>query len=365
MSVRSGEIRALTGLRGAAACWVMVYHTAYRAPTGTPIGRLIHHGYLAVDLFFILSGYVLALNYGDWFAGTPGRGTYAGFLQKRLARIYPLYAAATLLTALLDSRGYLAGMRAEPGSILPDLLMVQSWHTGFASIDSPSWSISCEWLAYLLFPLVCRAILFARPASAWTIVAVAAVAIAALARLPAAWIDEQQLRVGPLDVWVGSSFGPVIRCLAEFGIGVALCRAARHALGLRLQSAGPLSVGVAGAILVLLCLPGTDLAVVALFAALVFSLAGDRGPAARVAGWAPVYLLGVISYSIYLVHVPMLAALQEWYARSTLLPHGVIRAIVAWGAVLAVSTLSYLAIERPARRGIGRLKRPAILASRA
>src|SRR3979490_2903480 len=77
-----GEIRSLTGLRGIAALWVVALHLEFtRAP-------FINNGYLGVDLFFVLSGYVMALNYG-W--PRMRLGDYCRFLRKRLARTYPLY----------------------------------------------------------------------------------------------------------------------------------------------------------------------------------------------------------------------------------------------------------------------------------
>ena len=74
------ELRSLTGLRGVAALWVLWYHACDAARTP----QFGFGGYLGVDIFFVLSGFVLAYNY----AGV--RLTYAGFLWKRLARIYPV-----------------------------------------------------------------------------------------------------------------------------------------------------------------------------------------------------------------------------------------------------------------------------------
>lgn len=359
MSARAPEIRALTGLRGAAACWVMVYHTAYRAPTGTAIGRLIHHGYLAVDLFFILSGYVLALNYGEWFGGAGGGGRYVAFLHKRFARIYPLYVVVTAIAVAAMATRH----RVPVAGIAANLLLVQSWHTGFTSIDGPSWSISCELSAYLLFPWFCRALLFGGRAACGIGLGLAALVIAGLAIVPDSWVGETGFRSGPLDIWIGSGFGPVLRCLAEFAVGVALFRASRHPLGESLRSAGFLWVGIAGVALGLLCLPGTDVAVVALFAALVFGLSADTGPLASLVGSAPVFFLGVISYSIYLVHDPMLSGLQLLFSRAALVPHGLARAVLAWAAILGVSTATYATIERPARGWINRLGGPFLPAA--
>ena len=98
----SGEIRALTGLRGIAACWVMMGHyRGHHVPTPGFLARVIDHKGLAVDLFLMLSGFVLANAYGpeDRWRG------FCVFIENRLARIYPLYfvtAAACLVLYSLD-----------------------------------------------------------------------------------------------------------------------------------------------------------------------------------------------------------------------------------------------------------------------
>lgn len=346
------EIRALTGARGVAACWVMAYHTAYAYPSTTALGRLIHHGYLAVDFFFLLSGFVLARGHGARFAAGCDAAAYGDFLRRRLARIYPLYGAAILLLVL-------AARAAPPATLAANLLMVQSWGAGWPSLDGPGWSISCEWLAYLLFPLLCRGFLGARATRAGALAAVAAMIVAALAALPPRWIGAAPPRVGPLDIWTGIGPGPALRCLAEFGIGIVLHRTTHAPLGVRLRGAGALWTAVAAAALAVLCLPGTDLAVVALFAALVLGLSGERGAIARLLGAAPVAFLGTISYSIYLAHAPMLAAWQHAFTRDLPPLPAAARVAIAWASILLVASASHYGLERPARRAIAASRLPS------
>ena len=87
---RRAEIRALTGLRGVAALLVALYHINpnWIAPTAT--GRFVGKGYLWVDLFFVLSGFLLAMNYARLFAGGWSLRAWLDFLLHRVARIYPL-----------------------------------------------------------------------------------------------------------------------------------------------------------------------------------------------------------------------------------------------------------------------------------
>src|ERR1051326_8086781 len=160
------EIRALTGLRGVAALLVALYHINpnWIAPTAT--GRFVGKGYLWVDLFFVLSGFLLAMNYARLFAGGWSLGAWLDFLLHRVARIYPLYVAM-VLASLAYSLALYGGVHAaaapppaltlsEPArDVAANLLMVQSWGVG-KSIDGVAWSLSPEGAAYLMFPLAAR-----------------------------------------------------------------------------------------------------------------------------------------------------------------------------------------------------------------
>jgi len=104
-------------------------------------------GYQTVDLFFVLSGYIMALTYGRRPRTGGGGVAFLQFLGRRLGRVYPLYLTVTL--------AYLA--LAPPGwnrmAVLANLGMVQAW--GLAdSIGGPAWLISTEFAAYVAFPVL-------------------------------------------------------------------------------------------------------------------------------------------------------------------------------------------------------------------
>src|SRR5690242_15715766 len=91
------EIRALTGVRGVAASLVAIYHFSPTKEMAPGLLRnVVSRGYLWVDLFFVLSGFVIALNYGQLFASGFSRRAFATFLVRRVARIYPLYLVVVL-----------------------------------------------------------------------------------------------------------------------------------------------------------------------------------------------------------------------------------------------------------------------------
>src|SRR5690606_3845377 len=162
------DLRILTPLRGIAALWVVIYHFGDQyLPALRPeqAGHLVGKGYLAVDLFFMLSGFVLAHVYhADFTRFDPGR--YRDFLAARVARLYPLHLLVLLafvVTAIAGrlfefvltgqfERLPLDGAHSIT-ALLANLLMLQGLAAGELSWNYPAWSISVEFFAYLLFPL--------------------------------------------------------------------------------------------------------------------------------------------------------------------------------------------------------------------
>ncbi|MDC7684753.1 acyltransferase [Asticcacaulis sp. BYS171W] len=150
------DIKPLTSLRFFAAVWVILFSYWPALQGAIPLG-IIDKGYLGVDLFFVLSGFILSHVYlgslGD------GRFQYGPFIVNRLARIYPLHIATLLFAILLWAAATVKGMSVDKNLVnweaLPaHLFLVQAWGLApEAAFNHPSWSISAEWFAYLLFPV--------------------------------------------------------------------------------------------------------------------------------------------------------------------------------------------------------------------
>ena len=169
------QLPSLTPLRGIAALWVVLYHycgTAQFFPNLdiTPHSYLISKGYLAVDMFFMLSGFVMAHVYYRAFSESVGQH-YRGFLVARIARLYPLHvfilslfiataAASQFMTGIatgsFDSMP-LTGPRSL-GAIVANIFMLQGLAAGQLSWNYPAWSISVEFIAYLALPFALPAI---------------------------------------------------------------------------------------------------------------------------------------------------------------------------------------------------------------
>jgi peptidoglycan/LPS O-acetylase OafA/YrhL len=164
--VRSGEIKALTGLRIFAAVWVVLFHFRPLLHEAAPefssaLAPILNCGAQGVDLFFILSGFVLTWTYIDKMGKTWSTRATLHFLWMRLARVWPVYLVTLHLAALwIIFTLYVGHIPSENVptltaiSYIRQLFLVQLWFQPYfdgSSWDGPAWSISAEWLAYLLF----------------------------------------------------------------------------------------------------------------------------------------------------------------------------------------------------------------------
>lgn len=171
--MRSGEIKALTGLRIIAAVWVVLFHFRPLLRLASPelsdaLAPVLDRGAQGVDLFFILSGFVLTWNYLERMGETFSVRATVHFLWLRLARVWPIYLVTMHLALLWVIFTLHVGhvptedlSRITAISYVRQVLLVQLWFEPFfdgSSWDGPAWSISAEWLAYLLFGVLVLAV---------------------------------------------------------------------------------------------------------------------------------------------------------------------------------------------------------------
>ncbi len=352
------QMESLTGLRGLAALYVVSFHYLYPArPYSNPFTTFIANGSFAVDLFFVLSGFVMALNYSHMFAGGSSKAKYLKFIGRRLARLYPLYFVTTLVGFVLALVGWLDYTREHPLGLdlFLNLAVVQVW--GLAqSIDGPGWSLSAEWAAMLVFPLLLIPSMFGKPYVAWICAIVCAGTLAAVCALPASLVngglghDPRFGLIGIHDYWHAL---PLLRCIPEFMLGILAFRLAGTSFGRRVGSSQFISPAICLLMLVLTTIPGTDLAFVILLPLLIISLTSETHLAGRILTSPPVAFVGRLSYSIVLTHW-YLGQLQHGFvawARSRGLPHiPLFVATVEILLTLAIASLTYRTIEEPGRR---------------
>ena len=355
------QLGALTGIRGLAAWFVVFYHIRLSLVSVLPAPAIafLAKGYLAVDLFFILSGFVMWYTYADRLR-QDGMPAAKLFLWRRLARIWPLHLLVLggffglfMLFRITgrDTAGY-------PLNELPlHVLLVQNWgFTRELAWNHPAWSISTELAAYLLFPLFVWAARWEAMRSA-ALIGLAALLLVGLAGIFALGGGHDLGHDIPrLGLW---------RCLIEFTLGNLLCVVWQRWRGMRhtdLLSAAlcALTVGVG-----LGCgLSETQWLPLA-FAAGLLALACGNNLLTRSLEHGPLLYLGEISYSTYLVHFFLFIIYKLAFVDASLQ--------IGWSGLalfslllLGVSAALYHGWEKPAQRWLNRrapAARPAAPAS--
>jgi peptidoglycan/LPS O-acetylase OafA/YrhL len=344
------HVEALDGLRGAAVAAVLFHHAGHL--TG---------GWLGVDLFFVLSGYLItALLIQGW----KDRGSVAlgNFWARRVRRLGPalilLLLGVSAYALLVATTSELSSIRNDGLATLFEVANIRTIAAGgdyWATLLRPSplrhtWSLAIEEQLYLIWPLVVAGVLRWRrnPRAVLVVSVIGALASAALMEsLFAAGISRSRLYYGT-DTRAAAVFLGATLASARVVLGPrrwAATRPARHAAGV--VAAGALAAawwrldGSSGLAYQLLPLIGVA-------GALVVASVADRrhpGPVGRVLDLAPLPALGRISYGVYLYHWPIFLVLDE--ERTGL--DGWLLTGVRIAVTVAVAAASYHYVEEPIR----------------
>jgi peptidoglycan/LPS O-acetylase OafA/YrhL len=365
------QIPSLTPLRGLAALFVVAFHLQFYIPNlhyeATVPAFLM--GYLWVDFFFVLSGFIISHVYGQWLEDGIRGFRYKSFLYARWTRVYPLHFVVVIAfvafeffqMGLHQALGVLPGFQAFTGGhaasgIFSQLFLVNSiglhdrlmWN--FAS-----WSISAEFFAYLAFPVFFFALSRRSAAVSW-------LAFSILLGL----LNFLALTNGG-RLALHHDFGAV-RCLLEFSIGILTYQSYRSHHLQRWIASDAAFIAVLGAILVGMMTYVRDVLLIPAFAVLILTAARNERVIARLLATRALVHLGNISYSVYMVNILLFEIVNmsaKWMTGSRFGEEFDIGASwLAWFAamalVIAISSWTYRYIERPAEaylRGMQRKRR--------
>jgi peptidoglycan/LPS O-acetylase OafA/YrhL len=349
----------LESLRGIAALVVVLYHAEWMIPSYRSL--FVRNGYLMVDLFFVLSGFVICHNYGRKINTAKD---IVQFMLLRLGRLYPLHLFFLMIFLGIEIAKYMAESRFgfvphvthafslnNLPSFLASLMLLQSFFPSTnLSFDAPSWSISVEFYTYLVFAAV--AVIFPGKRK---MTLVSCLLISLVVFLLGFWPAEGLHMNRP-----GVSF---LRCILGFFTGTF----AYQAYGQYQPYIARWSRVLIPCLgIVLLCFlslnsnPALDFSALPLFAFLIVAIAA--APENHI-GWdnilnsAPLRWLGKVSYSIYMSHMAILMAMDRLCAfaqkHSSAEAHDwlcLVFAIPTMALVLIVSQLTYKWIERPGQK---------------
>lgn len=326
-----GRLSEIDSLRGIAALVVaFVFHQHYLTGQfqsgpldGLPVFSWLHdNGWVAVDLFFVISGFIFAYVY---LAEGEMKVTGKRFFWARFARLYPLHLATLLVCAAILAFGTPFSAHYVDNSawhfILNLFMLQESGLQTSKSFNVPAWSISVEVMCYAVFYLIAS-------------------------RFPRHLVALSGfLAIGGLVVTIGDdpTIDHIGRGFCGFFAGVLLYRF-RDAPRERLLA------GFLAAAIVAKVLPGTSLGATfgfALFPAFVWLMSGFAPLRHHWLVW-----LGDRSYAIYMLHVPVYMAINVLVFQSQKVPENLVWPTIlsAWLAILVLSDLSYRFLENPARK---------------
>jgi peptidoglycan/LPS O-acetylase OafA/YrhL len=356
----------LTPLRGIAALWVVVFHFSEIVAkfVSTQYSLLLSKGYLMVDLFFILSGFIMIHVYRKKFQTGLSIKNFREFIVARFARVYPLHFFTLMILILLVALSGGWNIVQDPKAISTNLLLLHSFgiHKIF-TWNVPSWSISAEWWAYMVFPVI---VLFIYRKKGLAIAILGLFVVLAYLAIMF-WIPRVNIfdPAAPprrnLDVTFDYGF---LRGLAGFISGLLLYRLYEEGLLRKF-----FQTDIATAISILLAILSmhfgwNDGFTIIFFAAIVFSFALNNGKLHSLCNmWLPQYL-GKISYSIYLIQIfpviPIFAGLKlpgliyTDHSATTTFWTGAGYCLIYMVIVTGLASLTYYTIEKPSRKFINR-----------
>ena len=298
------SLKALTGIRFFAAFYVVIFHTR----VGSALYQQGHHaagnfflnGFLAVPLFFLLSGFILAYTYQGQIETA---GDHRRFWEARFARIWPVYMVSLLLSSLPQ-------LQFPPfPKALATILMIQAWNPfdlGLAGTwNFVCWTLSVEAFFYLVFPWFQVWIERHTPRMLLTITALMILLVILTNSC------SRTLGYTPHGIFRFLPF-PLVH-LAEFLTGVGL---GNHFLARVLDATdshapllplrGLFTYSAAAAAIALLCIPASPYTSLVFFAfsALIYALAAESTLLSRFLSTPLMLLGGGISYSVYLMQMP-------------------------------------------------------------
>ena len=355
-------IKSLEGIRGVAALLVALYHLKI----GSDYFTLIRNGYLFVDLFFVISGFVICAAYS---ASMQNMDDFRSFILKRIGRLFPLLVFSTVIFVLgsnaivfakkLAIASGNAGVLNNPGALdylIPSATEIIATLTFTHSLgvfdhlilNTPTWSISTEFFTYILFAAVCLLLNGKSRIVILTLFAIAGLIISTWASVS---IHNCIPEKGCLSLTYDFGY---VRCVHAFCLGALAWYSSR----LLKLNATAVQLTVMFALYMLLTLVDyvaiTAFVFPTAFALLVLSICKDTGPVADALKPALFQTLGQRSYSIYLMHMPLLLIFENLTKRASgVLSNTVI--LVSYVVVLyIISGWTYRFIEKPLRQQFNR-----------
>jgi peptidoglycan/LPS O-acetylase OafA/YrhL len=338
------ELPALTSLRGLAAITVVCYHAnflAFHFAGGGP-PMLWRRGYLAVDLFFFLSGFVLTHVYGGQFARQRSWRIFRGFYWARFCRVYPTALFVTAVYSLSYATGSLkfgSDISFQTQLVASLFLMQVPWLNSI-ELNGVAWSISAELYGYMLFPFV--APFFLRISRFGTVLAGVGL-LMVFVTLHMFFTPEHHT----------SGWGALLRVLLEFTAGILAYRAYQARLWREVWQKDFTLIGITVLIVAADWAGLSDGVIVVLLLALLLASVSNTGRLSTILNAKPLRWLGDISYSVYIFQtIPFMLAVSFAGNLVAIGFGGVWFEVIAVLSAVFAGFLVHKRVDVPARRAL-------------
>lgn len=340
------EIKSLTGIRGVAAVAIVIYHyynnwdlAGGQLSWSTFLYGITNKLWMFVDLFFILSAFVMCLSYGKIFKEKVRCIDYKEYLIKRFARIYPAYFLSVAIMTVYNISSF------SLYRFLINITLLNILYKDDFAYQIVYWSLSAEFLLYFCFPFLFR--MFAQ-STRWRLGALLAAIVISLfiKHIYSFYLEHDVIRLNYNKGALNFGTNGLLRCLIDYVIGITFYLYRNYFSFLT-------KYGWLLLLLLILSFCGVNEIVCfqLLFGLLVVALLNGANIKILFENRL-VYFLGLISYSLYLFHLNVLNAIK--IIRPVSSGFDIARFIALIGSPI-VSYLIFLLVERPVNRFLRRV----------
>jgi peptidoglycan/LPS O-acetylase OafA/YrhL len=373
-------ITALTPLRGIAALFVVMHHSSLYFGSFVPSSTVFfENGWIWVDFFFILSGFIITYSYGGYFKDRIALSAYKKYMWARFARVYPLhlatllwaFAVAAAIVYFADGIDKAVADHLNLKALLPCLLLMQDLHLYKSSpLNFPAWSLSAEWWMYSIFPFLVP--YFTTLTKKKKIISLFLIIATYVSMRYVLGPVSGSIPDGAPKLNMVADFG-LLRCVAGFCTGMLLFEFYKERKGYSLFKNSWCFILFFCATLFSIHANVIDILIIALFPFVLLSAAYNETVVKKILNAPILQRLGDWSFSIYLVHGPviLMLLLRGVYKDPTLLSNltsaatggagssspvnpgykiALLYCMVILAVTLVVSAFTYRFIEVPAAK---------------
>jgi len=314
MSSSRLQIEPLTSIRFYAILWIIFFHfhLLINDIDNWYFVQIMRYAYIALDSFFILSGFIISYVYFEKFSNLGKvKKNVSYFILYRLARIYPLHIVTLLFCFILYKSDIILLSNSTNETLMMHLLLVQGWMPQEIALswNYPSWSVSLEWAIYLLYPILGLLLLGIRKSNISILIYIIASILIYFNVYNRDYDD-------PIDgviyySWAGGEF---MRAALDFVTGMCMLNLRNNGF-LKNASKDYLLLLTFAIIAICIFTNAPEAAIIPILPWMIFFLSDIKGKIRKIFDNKFVYIMGDASYSLYLWHIPVAHTVASLYMR--------------------------------------------------